>query len=564
MITYDSIAQKILNSNKKISNEDVYLISKYFISLLELNIINDESLINDLVNKVVNELEGIVYYDNNDVETLNKLEIGTNNKGLSKNNIIYVNKNMTNEMVKITLFHELTHFLQRFYVDGLEECIGVMQNWKWRILMEAQTQNLAEMIYTHNYGGQTETKEINSEEMRMLPGGTIRSNLRNYEMYDSILRKILLVLDMSIEEFISLNFNKEKSLGMFEKRINDKYGNEVTNFIWEILDVIYSTDAIIYKEGITSLKDPCNVSSLVDGREINVSSKNQFRFMKQLDRLLLYLSKNDINKFSELLDLQFFAKEEYLPQSNIFSEVSHTSLEEVEANPERYIMSECIPACKELWSKNIYTFMVSNYEGESGIWIEIYNEISNENLEYLKRIKSKNIAVNIYHNGCYQIMINHIGQNASDLLLEICKGFKMQDVPKNIAYYNEEDFLITCGCYDEISNPNYYEMKEFYEMEFDSLEEQKNYIKKYDEWEHSDDSKQTIKKFNPYKKIKSVEEYATERNMIYKDGRVYLSKFDYNKHIKYEHFIETQKEEQLYSSHYENGVETLKNNYNMK
>ena len=45
-----------------------------------------------------------------------------------------------------------------------------------------------------------------------------------------------------------------------------------------------------------------------------------------------------------------------MQQSNKFSEVSHTSMEEVENNPEQFIMTECIPACKELWSKNIYTF----------------------------------------------------------------------------------------------------------------------------------------------------------------------------------------------------------------
>ena len=246
-----------------------------------------------------------------------------------------------------------------------------------------------------------------------------------------------------------------------------------------------------------------------------------------------------------------------MPQSDNFGEVSHVSEEEVENNPEKYIMTECIPACKELWSKNIYTYMVSNYVGESGIWIEIYNEISVENLDYLKGLKEKNINVNIYHDGCYRIEVSHIGQAASDLLLEICKGFKMQDVPKNIAYYNEEDFLINCGCFDEIENPDYYEMKEFYELEFSNTEEVHDYIRKFNEWQHSEKSKKYLKKYNPQKKIKSTEEYVQEKNMIFENGIIFKSKFDYDKHIKYIQYNSLKNDEQYYLTHYENGVESV-------
>ena len=124
--------------------------------------------------------------------------------------------------------------------------------------------------------------------------------------------------------------------------------------------------------------------SLVDNRTINVSSEEQFKSIKQLDSILLHLSKQNIEVYSKLLDLQFDKREEYMQQSNKFSEVSQTSMEEVENNPEKFIMTECIPACKELWSKNIYTFMVSNYIGENGIWIEIYDEISDENYARIK------------------------------------------------------------------------------------------------------------------------------------------------------------------------------------
>ena len=557
MITRDEIKAKLSTGSKNILDADIELLSNYFNSLLELNIIKDENLLKELIDKVSNQLENIIYYDNTDKEKLKELGISKNNKGTFKNGVLYINRNMSDEMIKITVFHELTHFLQRFHVDGMEECIGVMQNFKWRILMEAQTQNIAEIIYSHNYGNQKAIEEYKSEDLRMLPGGTIRSNLRNYQMYDSILKKLCLVLGMNIEEFIGINFYGIKAKEIFENRINNLYGKEVTNFINELLDIIYSTDAIIYTGDVKDLSDSSEVDSLIDGRKINASSKNQFKCMQQFDKLMIYLSKDKIEVLSKLLDNQFIPEEKYLPQSDSFGEVSHASEEEVENNPEKYIMTECIPACKELWSKNIYTFMVSNYEGESGIWVEIYNEISADNLNYLKSLTEKNINVNVYHKGCYRIEVNHIGQAASDLLLEICKGFKMQDVPKNIAYSSEEDFLINCGCFDEIENPNYYEMKEFYELEFESSEEMHDYMRKFDEWQHSENSKKYLKKYNPQKKIKSTKEYAKEKNMIFADGIIFKSKFDYDKHMKYMQYTNLKNDEQNYLTHYENGVESI-------
>lgn len=557
MINIDEINDLLSKSN--ISEDDIKLVSDYFMSLYELKIIKDRKQLILLVNRVINELDNIVYYDNNDEELLKKLKISKNNKGLQKDNVIYVNKNMSDDLVVITLYHELTHFLQRYKCDNSEH-IGVMKNFKWRLLMEAQTQNIAELIYSHIYNEKQEDVEYKSEDLRMLSGGTIISNLRNYQMYDHILKKICLVLNLSVEEFISINFNNEKSIELFEKIINEKCGYETTEIIIELLDIIYSTDVIIYTSDENDLPNPTICESLIDGRRINVSSYNQFRCIMILDKLLLMLSKNDIYIYSKLLDSQFIKKEKYIQKSPDFSEVSHAKEDEVEKNPERFIMQECISACKELWSKNIYTFMTSNYIGESGIWIEIYNELSNENLNYLKSLKEKGINIDIYHDGCYRINVNHIGEKASELLKIICQGFVIQDVPKNIAYLEEHDFLMECGCYDEILNPNYYEMKESYELEFSSFAEQLEYLEKYNEWLKSDNSKKYIKVFNIAKKNKTVEEYAKERNMIYENNRVYLSKFDYDKHMKYIKNNNDMIDEQIYSTHYENGVEYIYQN----
>ena len=48
--------------------------------------------------------------------------------------------------------------------------------------------------------------------------------------------------------------------------------------------------------------------------------------------------------------------------------------------------------------------------------------------------------------------------------------------------------------------------------------------------------------------------------MIYENNRVYLSKFDYDKHMKYIKNNNDMIDEQIYSTHYENGVEYIYQN----
>ena len=96
-----------------------------------------------------------------------------------------------------------------------------------------------------------------------------------------------------------------------------------------------------------------------------------------------------------------------------------------------------------------------------------------------------------------------------------------------------QDFLIEyCGCYDEIPNLNYIEMKPVWEMEL-SKEQIVDHMQKYDEWQDSPASKKTFKQFNPNKLTKSANEVAAEKGMIIDGDRVYLSEFHYKKHQKY-------------------------------
>ena len=199
---------------------------------------------------------------------------------------------------------------------------------------------------------------------------------------------------------------------------------------------------------------------------------------------------------------------------------SRVSQESVETNPERWIIKECIPACKILWDKNIYTFMCSDY-GNSHAWIELdLDNLSSENLEILEEVK-KDYNCYSYHYGCINIEVDGMGKSAMEELVKVASRFVMQDVPKKEATISLKSLLIKSGCYKKIKNPKYTSFEEEIAKMMSkgwgaSMEEE--YIYEYDE------SKLT----------KPVEEYISEYGgYVDETGTIYRSRFHYDKHLNY-------------------------------
>ena len=237
----------------------------------------------------------------------------------------------------------------------------------------------------------------------------------------------------------------------------------------------------------------------------------------------------------------------YLPSSSEYQTEFQSSQEVVEQEPKHFIMPECLPACKELWNKNVYTYMVSDHGNEGECWIEVVADfLSDENKDVYMQLEDEDIIKFSYHHGTLNFGVKCVGQIAQQKLLEMAKQFKMQDVPMGLggAYLKTTDFLIRyCDCYEEYDNPTYKPMKPIWKMENLSIEEQIKYIQKYSEWEHSEESKPKLIKFAKEKVVKPIEEYAKEHNMIYEDGRVYFSEFHYNKHKNYIQYMNDQEKQ---------------------
>lgn len=245
------------------------------------------------------------------------------------------------------------------------------------------------------------------------------------------------------------------------------------------------------------------------------------------------------NKSEEEIKLELIKEQEklkqkgFLPKNKELDETTNSPMEFVEKDPRKYIIEECIDACMELWSKNIYTYMCSDHLNEDECWIEIkVRNLSPENMDIFSKLDDVDIIKFSYHKGCVNFGVKCVGAKAKEKLLTLAKNFKMQDVPYNEAYISVEEFLIKCGCYSEVDNPNYTYMESPLGMDLPA-DEMVSYFQKYDDWYYSEKSSEKIKKFDKTKMKKSLEEYVKEHNVIYDNNRICLSDYHYQKHLNY-------------------------------
>ena len=210
-----------------------------------------------------------------------------------------------------------------------------------------------------------------------------------------------------------------------------------------------------------------------------------------------------------------------LANNKEYEGASRVSQEMVEANPRKWIIEECIPACEILWSKNIYTFMCSD-SLDCNAWIELELDcLSNKNLAILEEIKRDYVCYQ-YHYGCLNISVSGMGKNAQEELINIANRFVMQDVPGKDAILNIEDVYMLNGCYKVIDNPKFVP----YEEQFANMD--------FSNWGMPIEEP-TILVLDSSKIIKSDEDYIADIGAVrdVDNGIIYRNRFHYNKHLKY-------------------------------
>lgn len=140
---------------------------------------------------------------------------------------------------------------------------------------------------------------------------------------------------------------------------------------------------------------------------------------------------------NEDLIKNFMSKESETSKKDGRYQYPYVELEDVMANPEEYIIPQCLPACRALWDKNIETFMVSNNDDED-LYVLLTN-VSDENMAIFNQMKQQDprFVFDGYRN---TIGIAVKGNNDSSMheLQGLTEVFRIQDT---LRFQTAEDFL---------------------------------------------------------------------------------------------------------------------------
>ncbi len=153
--------------------------------------------------------------------------------------------------------------------------------------------------------------------------------------------------------------------------------------------------------------------------------------------------------------------------NNSLYQAGITSVEEVMKAPEKFIIPECLEACKILWDKGIDTVQCGNYDDpvENGFWIEIDGLcLSEENRNIFNYLANNDKRVS-YHGTQHALTLKVArGPNASQELCCIANLFSLQDTNHFVTIETFLDSYKRTGgeyCFDDYGygyqkiNPKY-------------------------------------------------------------------------------------------------------------
>ena len=291
-------------SFKNYSEQTLMYVANYLYGIEELKFLPESISINELIDKFGRLIDQIYFYDESD-EIYDRL--GSDVKGFSdhKKKILYVRKNLEEPLKEITIYHELHHIMQ-FNEDTEEYGINQVSNIG-RLIMEAQTQFCSEEIYKLVNNITFSIKKIKSEDLRMLNGGTITSELHNYELFDNLLTQISFIIGEEKDFFVKINYlYNNEGMKILEEKYNkakDKYELPITfdNLLY-YLDYIYVVDYLSYinnsaKETLIKNQETQHEYEIHPNKGEKLSRKKQLSYIDKIERniAVCLLESNETN-----------------------------------------------------------------------------------------------------------------------------------------------------------------------------------------------------------------------------------------------------------------------------
>ncbi len=247
-MTIKEISNYIKTLNPNIDSKTLEYLTNYFYVALKRKVIPTSVSLDKLIKNTLNFVNRIEFYNENYQVYKNDVNgfIDYSSKTL------YIRDNLDEPLKEMVIYHEIHHAAQ---TNPLNFEVGINQESNiGRLIMEAQTEYIAEEIYKTIHNIEYEERIIPTSNLRMKDGGVVISSLQIYELYDNLLTKLAIIMDVPKDYFVSINYlyNNNWGLKVLEERyklVQDKYQLSYSfRQLLLYLDYIYCVDYISYKD----------------------------------------------------------------------------------------------------------------------------------------------------------------------------------------------------------------------------------------------------------------------------------------------------------------------------
>ncbi|MBQ8193381.1 MAG: hypothetical protein IJZ46_04870 [Bacilli bacterium] len=208
-----------------------------------------------------------------------------------------------------------------------------------------------------------------------------------------------------------------------------------------------------------------NVREFIDKKKRTSALDRVFENIAFAEELELQeLSDNDPNVISveEVIYMDWSSKlidKGYMAPNMEYVGGDHLPLDVVCLEAPKYVINECLDACKILWGKNIYTYSSSDYNDDYSSITVLCDNLSPENMDIISNYMldhNNKYGVNVVRNGNYiEFKINAIGEHARIALIGFASMLTMQDVPEKEAYISVSSIDKDYAWYLENLKPGY-------------------------------------------------------------------------------------------------------------
>ena len=213
-------------------------------------------------------------------------------------------------------------------------------------------------------------------------------------------------------------------------------------------------------------------------------------------------------------------------------------INEVMANPEKFIIPENLRAIEYLWDMGFVTGQTNDYQNEDS-WIT-FGILSEENQRILDDLRNNDSYIDPNAPGvCTQyglgirIPVVPGTKDTFDDFMPLISMLKPQDIQRDGYMTLDEFFVNFTDCWKAIKNP-YLQL----EPNIENYENPKDFIRDYGEFKrHKYPTTPVIRVFDELKATKDIKEYLSDFGFLdlydEEEGKIFLNERLFNAHMRY-------------------------------